>query len=153
MNQKIEVESAGAVSPHNQALYEAGKNMLVESINIGRDFCKFMTTTTIGAIPTYLALLKLVLPKNYVLKSYDDFLFFLPAALLLVSTIVFVIGYFPQKGTLSLDLPAEIERERSATINHRQRYATCGFLVFSIAVVLAIWICVNAILSGKGMQQ
>lgn len=151
MNQKIEVESAMEISPHNQALYEAGKHILIESINTGRDFCKFMTTTAIGAIPIYLALLKLVLPKDYVLKSYDDFLFFLPAALLLIATIVFVIGYFPQKGALSLDLPAEIERERSATINRRQQYATWGFVAFCIAVVLAIWICVNALLSGNGM--
>lgn len=132
MNQKIEVESAGEVSPHNQALYEAGKNILVESINTGGDFCKFMTTTTIGAIPAYLALLKLVLPKDYPLKSYDDFLFFLPAALLLILTIVFVIGYFPQKGALPLDLPAEIERERSATINHRQDMQRGASLSFAL---------------------
>jgi hypothetical protein len=148
-DQIIEIESVVDVSPHNRALYEAGKNILIESISTGREFCKFMTTTTIGAIPTYLALLKLVQPKDYVLKSPDEIIFFIPAILLLISTIIFVIGYFPQKGTLSLDLPNDIERERSATINRRQRYAAWGFLVFCVAVVLATYIIVRAIKTGN----
>jgi len=52
--------------------------MLIDSIDVGREFCKFMTTTTLGAIPTYLALLKFVLPNNYSLQSYDEVVFLIP---------------------------------------------------------------------------
>jgi hypothetical protein len=149
-SQMVQVENATDISPHNKALYEAGKTILIESINTGREFCKFMTTTTIGAIPTYLALLKLVLPKDYVLKSYEEITYFIPVVLLLISTIIFIIGYFPQKGQMSLDLPTEIEKERSITIRRRQQYAVVGFVVFCGAVVFATWICINALTSGKG---
>ena len=65
----VQADTVEDLSPHNKALYEAGKNLLVESVSVGRGFCKFMTTTTLGAIPINLALLKLVLPKDYVLQS------------------------------------------------------------------------------------
>jgi len=64
----------------------------------------------------YLALLKLVLPKDYSLHVLDEVRVLAPALLFLASSILFVLGYFSQKGRLSLDLPAEIERERSITI-------------------------------------
>ena len=142
-NKAVELESVQDVSPHNKALYEAGKKMLVESIDVGREFCKFMTTTTLGAIPTYLALLKLVLPKDYSLQAWDEVRFLFPALLFLVSSILFVFGYFPQKGRLSLDLPAEIERERGVTINRRQRFAISGFSLLGVGVVYGAWLLVS----------
>jgi len=142
------VEDIGAVTPHNQALYEAGKSMLVESINTGREFCKFMTTTAIGAIPTYLALLKLVLPADYVLTSYGEVVFFIPVVLFIISTVLFVTGYLPQRGNLSLDIVNEIEQARRESINRRQTYAIWGFVVFLLAVTGATWICIGALVSG-----
>ncbi len=145
-NTKIELEQVQDVTPHNKALYEAGKKLLVDSVDVGREFCKFMTTTTIGAIPTYLALLKLVLPKDYSLQSYDEILFLSPPIVFLISAVLFVLGYFPQKGSLSLDLPAEIERERSETIRRRHFYAVAGFSVFCIGIVLGVWVVVNRLI-------
>ena len=60
--------------------------MLIDSIDVGREFCKFMTTTTLGAIPTYLALLKFVLPNNYSLQSYDEVVFLIPPMSFLTSS-------------------------------------------------------------------
>jgi len=102
-----------------------------------------MTTTTLGAIPTYLALLKLVLPKDYFLHAWDEMKFLAPALLFLASSILFVLGYFPQKGRLSLDLPVEIERERSITIRRRQRFAIAGFLILRIGIVYGSWLLVS----------
>ena len=142
-NRTIELERVQDITPHNKALYEAGKKLLVDSVDVGREFCKFMTTTTLGAIPAYLALLKLVLPKDYSLHSYDEVLFLAPPMIFLASAALFVLGYFPQKGRLSLDLPAEIERERSVTIRRRHRYASAAFSVFCIGIVLGGWILVS----------
>lgn len=143
---KIELEQVQDITPHNKALYEAGKKLLVDSLDVGREFCKFMTTTTLGAIPTYLALLKLVLPKDYSLHSYDEVIFLVPALTFLASSVLFVLGYFPQKGSLSLDLPVEIERERSTTIQRRYRYAIWAFIIFCIGIVHGSWILVNRLL-------
>lgn len=146
-HQKIELGPVQDVSPHNRALYEAGKKLLVESIDVGRDFCKFMTTTTLGAIPTYLALLKLVLPKDYSLRSYDEVHFLLPPLIFLTASILFVLGYFPQKGSLSLDLPKEIERERSSTIHRRFRFASVAFVIFCFGIVYGAWVLVSRLVA------
>ena len=143
---KIILEEIQDVSPHNKALYEAGKTLLVQSVEVGREFCKFMTTTALGAIPAYIALLKLVLPKDYSLKSYDEIVFLSPPILFLLSAVVFVLGYFPQKGSLSLDLPTEIERERSITIRHRYWYATVGFVIFCIGVVISSFVLIGRLI-------
>jgi hypothetical protein len=131
------------ITPHNRALYEAGKKLLVESVDVGREFCKFMTTTTLGAIPSYLALLALVLPRDYSLQSRDEVRFLAPPLLFLAASILFVLGYFPQKGRLSLDLPTDIERERNITIRRRYRFAIAGFLVLCIGVVYGSWLLVT----------
>lgn len=141
------------VSPHNRALYEAGKSLLVESISTGREFCKFMTGTAMGAIPVYFALLKFVLPKDYVLRSQDEFYFLTPAVLFLASSVIFAVGYFPTKGSLSLDLPAEIERERSAAITRRMRYSAWGFSIFYIGIAIGVWITLRALGSFGGLTK
>ena len=141
------------VSPHNRALYEAGKSLLVESISTGREFCKYMTGTAMGAIPVYFALLKFVLPKDYVLRSQDEFYFLAPAVLFLASSVIFAIGYFPTKGKLSLDLPDEIERERSAAIKRRARYSAWGFTLFCVGIVIGVWITLRALSSSDGLVK
>ena len=45
------VSNAQPITPHNDALYEAGKKLLVDSIETGREFCKLMITTWLSAIP------------------------------------------------------------------------------------------------------
>lgn len=145
-NTEIILEQVQAITPHNKALYEAGKKLLVDSVDVGREFCKFMTTTTIGAIPTYLALLKLVLPKDYSLQSYDEIRFVVPPLLFLISTVFFVLGYFPQKGFLCLDLPAEIEREQRVTIRRRHLLATTAFIIFCAGIIYGSWVVVIKLL-------
>lgn len=106
----IQADVAEELSPHDKALYEAGKNLLVESVSVRREFFKFMTTTALSAIPIYLGLLKLVLPKDYVLQFREEVTFLVPPVAFLVSSVLFVLGYFPQRGCLSLDLPSEIKK-------------------------------------------
>ena len=141
----VQADIVEDVSPHNKALYEAGKSLLVESIGVGREFCRFMTTTTLSAIPIYLALLKLVLPKDYILQSQSEVVFLAPPMIFLASSVVFILGYFPQRGRLSLDLPAEIDSERNKTIVRRQRFALVGFLIFAVGVLYGAWQIVQAL--------
>jgi hypothetical protein len=141
----IQAEVAEDLSPHNRALYEAGKKLLVESINVGREFCKFMTTTVLSAIPLYLGLLKLVLPKDYVLQYSNEITFLIPPVVFLFSSILFILGYFPQSGQLSLDIPDEIERERNITIRRRKRFAVVAFMFFAFGIIYGSWQIINTL--------
>jgi hypothetical protein len=143
----IEIEAVGELSPHNKALYEAGKSLLVESVGVGREFCKFMTTTSLSAIPVYLGLLKLILPTDNALKG-SQLVLLVPPIAFLIASVLFIIGYFPQRGSLSLDLPSEIEKERSAIIARRQTFAISGFCLFAAAVLYASWIFVEDLVAG-----
>jgi hypothetical protein len=125
-------------TPTNKAIYEAGKSMLIESISVGREFCKFMIGTSMGAIPIYLALLKFILPEKYVPSLQVGLLALIPPVLFLSAGVVFLIGYFPQIGTASLDIPKEIEDERKTSVQRRYRLSIGGFTVFSIAVLTAL---------------
>jgi len=126
------------LTPTNKAIYEAGKSMLIESVSTGREFCKFMIGTAMSAIPIYLGLLKFVLPEKYVPTLKVGLLALIPAILFLLSGIIFMLGYFPEEGRASLDLPDEIERERSSTVRRRQRISVIGFTVFCVAIMLGL---------------
>lgn len=141
-NKPIEISSdeVSLVTPTNQAIYEAGKAMLIESISVGREFCKFMIGTSMSAIPIYLALLKFVLPEKYVPTWEVGIVALIPAVLFLLSGVVFLIGYFPQQGIASLDIPKEIEKERQTTVKRRQKLSVAGFGVFCAAILAGLLI-------------
>ena len=147
--EEIQADEVGDLSPHNKALYEAGKSLLVESISVGREFCKFMTTTALSAIPLYLALLKFVLPKEYTLQSHDETVFLVPPIAFFVSSGFFILGYFPQSGRLSLDLPSEIERERAKTIRWRRWFSFIAFIIFAFGVCFGVWQVVEILRTGS----
>jgi len=137
-NQDIELLEVSPVTPHNRALYEAGKTLLVDSITIGRDFSKFMISLSIGAIPIYLGLIKFVLPEHYTLSLNQGAFIIAPAFLFLIASVVFTIGYYPQIGHFSLDIIDEIENERTKTINRRAKLTLVGFSIFLIGTITAI---------------
>lgn len=142
-NQGVEIVGISAVTPHNRALYEAGKNLLIESITTSRDFCKFMISMSTGAIPIYLALITFVLPKEYTLAFNQSALLVIPAFLFLIASIVFTFGYFPQSGNFSLDIIEEIERERKNTLEMRAKVAWIGFSIFLSGTIISILIIVG----------
>jgi len=139
--QNIRVESVKEITPHNEALYEAGKALLVDSITVSREFCKFMITIATSAIPIHLGLLKFVLPENYTLKLIQGIFASIPAGLFLLSAIIFAIGYYPQTGKLSLDIMEEIAKERMKTIKSRKKMTIVGFTTFVLAA-LSMIICI-----------
>ncbi len=135
---KVEVSQVEAVSPHNQALYEAGKAMLTDSIKTGRDFCQFMITTSISAIPVYLAIIAFLLPKDYSLGILIGIVVTGPAVLFLIAALIFVYGYFPTGDYFSLDIIEEIEMARNRNIKRRQNIAIVGLITFAAATLYTI---------------
>ena len=138
------------VSPHNRAVYEAGKKLLVESIDVGRDFCKSMITISTGAIPVYIAMLKLSGIENIVKSSLKSSLWFLaisPCLLFLVASIIFILGYFPSTGTFSLDIVQEIENSRKRLLKRRKCFIVVGTVIFSVAVVISFITLIEILMS------
>jgi hypothetical protein len=138
-NQSIEVSQIVDTSPHNEAIYEAGKSLLIESITTGRDFCKFMITMSTSAIPIYLGLLKFVMPEKYTLTLNQGIYAVIPAIVFLISAIIFTVGYYPQAGNFSLDIIEEIEREREKTIRKRKNLTWIGFSFFLLGLLSMIF--------------
>jgi hypothetical protein len=137
--QSIEVTQIVDTSPHNEAIYEAGKSLLIESITTGRNFCKFMITMSTSAIPIYLGLLKFVMPEKYTLTFNQGIYAVIPAIVFLISAIIFTVGYYPQAGNFSLDIIEEIEREREKTIRKRKNLTWIGFSFFLLGLLSMIF--------------
>lgn len=141
----IEVGEPQPVTPHNQALYEAGKQMLVESVTVGREFCKFMVGVSTGAIPIYLALVQLALPKDYRPDLGKGVLAILPAAVFLVAAATFALGVFPRGGSFSLDIVEDIEKARGDAIRRRGLLSSIGFILFSAGALASVVVTVAAL--------
>jgi hypothetical protein len=141
----IEVGRPQAISPHNQALYEAGKGILTDSLSVGREFCKFMVGVSTGAIPLYLALLQFALPKDYRPGWGRGALAVLPGALFLAASIVFALGVFPRTSTFSLDVADQIEAARASVIGRRRKLSLAGFALFALASLVSIVVTVAAL--------
>jgi hypothetical protein len=142
----MSVIHAQAMTPHSKALYEAGKQMLVESISVGREFCKFMVGVSTGAIPLYLALLQFALPKDYRPSWWwKGVAAIAPGAIFLVASLLFALGVFPRTGKFSLDLPEEIDQVRDHTIKRLGNFALAGFVCFTIAALASIIVIVSGL--------
>jgi hypothetical protein len=138
MSNRVKVVSVEAVSPHNEGLYEAGKAMMVDSVNVGRDFCKSMIPVATGAIPVYVALLALAVGKEFRPDLRQGFVLTLAPVAYLLATVAFALGYFPTSSGFSLDIPSEIQQARAATIGRRKRYSTIGLALLVLGVALSI---------------
>jgi len=146
-NNNIVIGSVVASSQHQIAIYEAGKSMLLESIGIGRDFCKFMITISTSAIPLYLGLLKFIYPNDLQIKLSSDKLFWilLPCILFLISMTIFVLGLLPKLENFSLDSYKEIESARTKMINKRMKYIKSGIFVFAVSIIVSSIIIIKLI--------
>jgi hypothetical protein len=141
----ITAGDAQPVTPHNQGLYEAGKQMLIASVDVGREFCKFMVGVSTGAIPLYLALLQLALPKDFRPSWTRGIIEIVPAAVFLVAAGAFALGVFPRTGKFSLDMPGEIEAARTNAINWRRTWAIIGSAFFGVAALASIVVTVESL--------
>jgi hypothetical protein len=142
---EISVGQPTAETPHNQALYEAGKEMLVDSVTVGRDFCKFMAGVATGAISIFLAILAVALPKDYRPSWGFGIAIVVTAALFLVSAAVYALGVFPRTGDLSLDLIDSIDTVRKAAIKRRETCALIGSAFFAIGVLAVVGVSIAAL--------
>jgi hypothetical protein len=137
VSEQVEVSNVGARTPHNEGLYDAGRALLVESVAVGREFCKSMITVSSSAIPIYVGLVGLTVGDNFHPTVGQGLVLLLGPVVLLGAATVFALGYFPKQVAFSLDLPGEIEAARLAIVRKRQRLAIIGFVLCVAGVVLS----------------
>lgn len=148
-SKEIEIENVSPISPHNKALYEAGKAMLIGSIETSRDFCKFMISISTGAIPVYFSILNFIVSENYTFNFEQIVYVIIPGIIFLISSIFFSVGYYPQSTHFSLDLPHEIENERNSILARRSNFSKIGFGLFLLAALISIFIVTYAYLVAR----
>lgn len=137
-SQNIEVVpgSAAPLSIDEEAIIEAGRRLLLESIDVSRDFAKQMITVSSGAIPIYVALLGIAnlrhrAPVTLILVSLPSLVFF-------SATLLFVLALLPRKTSFSMQLLDEIKNARDGLIRARYLWIKLGLAVFSVGVISAV---------------
>ncbi|MBI4299178.1 MAG: hypothetical protein HY666_05395 [Chloroflexi bacterium] len=115
--------------------YEAS---IIQIIEMGREFCKYMTTVSLGSIPVFLGLLALVGFSSIQDLKQQPFLVFSPAALFLITSLVFILGYFPLGSLFFQQTPADTLDKQQEIQRYQRRVIATGLLIFSLSVSFAI---------------
>jgi len=134
----VSVGNVKPITAQNEVLLEAGKAMFLSSLDVGRDFCKTMITVCSGAIPVHVALIGLAAGKEFNFHVGSGALALVGPALYLGALCTFAYGYFPSRGSLSVEAPESIERARVRTINRRYDCAQVGTVVFVLGVIMTL---------------
>lgn len=141
MNNKIPTEIiaiAGVSSPTTQdeALLEAGRKLLLNSVDDSRNYCQQMITVATGAIPVYLAILKLWFPDDRVALARVNILFSIPVFLFLLASLFFSLGYLPQQYEINVGNLDSIEAVRTKLMRYRAISGFVGFTLFCLGTVI-----------------
>lgn len=142
-NTNIKVESSQEITPHTKAVYDAGSNLLKESISTGRDYCKNMITTSLSAIPIYIALIKLYIPDKMLISNIIDFSWLMPIIFFLIASIIFSFGYLPGHSVISLEYPDKVQNLLDKAIKRRFYLGIIGFLLLVLGISDSIFILVS----------
>jgi hypothetical protein len=132
----------GSESLEVQSWRETAKKARIDSLSTGREFSKSMISLSAGAIPVYLALLKLVLPDSFKFSSWGGLVTMLPAFLFLFGVILFAIAYYPPARGVDFDDDNDIVNFISFLMERRTRLNIAGLIVFVLGNALGILVIV-----------
>jgi hypothetical protein len=136
---QVDVVAVGVLTESDKAMLEAGKKLLVDSIDVGREYCKYMIGIASGAIPTYTAVLKLGVAEKFVPTVGQYVIWAAPAVLFLLASLAFSMGYFPGKTEIAIDNMAGIAQVRTAIIDRRRCWSITGVSLFTVGVLAGLW--------------
>jgi hypothetical protein len=135
---KASVSNAAALTPQDEALLDAGKAMLVNSIDVGRSLCTTMITLCTAALGAHATLIALAAGKEFDFDLGSGVIALIGPVLYMAAICVFVVAYFPKRGQLSLESLDSIEQTRESTILHRQNWSIAGTVLFVFGLVATI---------------
>jgi hypothetical protein len=130
----IAVTSVSSPTIQDEALLEAGKKLLLNSVDDSRNYCQQMIAVSTGAIPMYLAILKLWLVDA---ASVDAF-FAVPAFAFLLAALSFSLGYVPLRYEMNIGNLESIEDVRSRLMRYRATWGLIGLLLFCLGIILGV---------------
>lgn len=122
----------------DELMLEYGKNAFLKTNNVLRDFCKFMITFTVGAIPVFLGILGLVISTDDILSATQIAFIYIPFVIFIASSIIFLVGYFPKFQKLPLDDVLKIEEHRETIYNKRKLLIILGLSLFLLGIIIII---------------
>jgi hypothetical protein len=125
-------------TPHERALHDVGEKLLLGSVEVGREFCKFMVGICAGAVPTYLALVGLAVGQDFKPEFLEGAILLIAPFLFLAAGALFAAGYYPVRTQFSLDRPDEVETALAKITRRRFRLSRAAFVVFLIGSVAGI---------------
>jgi hypothetical protein len=129
---------------HDEGVLEAGKKLLLNSVDDSRDYCRHMISLSTGAIPAYLAILKLWFPEDNVVPVGIRVFFAVPVIAFLLATLFFSSGYLPEKYEINVGNERYIEEVRSTLMRNRAVCGSVGFTLFCLGTVIAVVLVVFA---------
>lgn len=133
-NPKDIVAEASSPTIQDEALLEAGRRLLLNSVDDSRNYCQQMIGITIGAVPVYLAILKLWFPDG----KEVGVLFAAPALLFILAAVSFSVGYLPQQYEMNIGNLQSIEDVRSKLMSYRARWAFIGFSLLCFGIIAGL---------------
>lgn len=120
------------------ALLEYGKQVLLKSSETAIDFHKTMLgiSATFGTLITTVTPILIWGDKDAKIPMPQGWLLLLPPLLMLLSAVVFAIGYYPRYVQFNPNLIGDICRVREQTIKFRSVLAGVGLGLFCMALLI-----------------
>lgn len=126
-------------TPTEATLVEYGKQLLLKSTETALDFHK----TMLGISATFGTLLATLIPilvwgdKEPNVSTAEGLLLTSPLLLMLMSSVVFALGYYPRHVTININVIENIKAAREAAMKSRKVLAGVGLGLFSASLLLA----------------
>lgn len=133
-------------TPTELALLEYGKQVLLKSVDTAIDFHK----TMLGVSATFGTLITTVTPvliwgsKDAKIPMPQGWLLIVPPLLMLLSSVVFAVGYYPRFIHFNPNVLDDVRRVREQILASRGRLARMGLGLFCVSLLsltaLILWL-------------
>jgi hypothetical protein len=134
--------SARQLTHTELALLEFSKQVLIKSTETSLDFHKTMLgiSATFGTLITTVAPILIWGDKDAKIPMPAGWLLLIPSMLMLLSAIVFALGYYPRYRQFNPNLINEIRLIRENAIKTRKILAGVGLGLFCSSLLLLSWL-------------
>jgi hypothetical protein len=131
----VDAQNPQPLSPHDQAIMEAGKALLTSSITTGRDYAKTMAPVCTASITLFFTVLKVIAPNKSKFEPAEVVSVMIPTLLFLAAAICYTFAYVPKIRPLWLDSLAGIDQMTSDLIRKREPWNRRGLWLYVAGTV------------------
>lgn len=143
-DESLEVDLVDTLNDTDKALLEYGRNVLVNSVDVIKNFAQSMITLVSGLFAVYFALLQFlgITSLQTVQTATIKDVIVLPPIFLIISLMFFVLAVLPIPGKLSLNILSDIERDRRLTffIKYFAVISGMGFLIAALSISTIVFL-------------